>query len=269
MKIRFLLTLTLIAIMVSGAAAAQSGPEPGKFDYYVFSLSWQPAFCETHQDKKECNTWKEGDFDTKNLVLHGLWPSQNGDKNHTYGYCGVPANIRKLDNASDWCKMPFPELSQATIDKLNVVMPGYQSCLENHEWYKHGVCSGMDADLYFATASRFVEGIAATKLGNFISANVGKDLETSDLIAAAAQDFGDRSGTLRFICQNGMLGEVRMYLKTGLPSQGGISADMLVNPDASEKSSCSGKIRIYQFGSQSMAANDPATRTPEPGRMKP
>jgi ribonuclease T2 len=241
----------MIAMMVSGAFAAQSGPVPGKFDYYVFSLSWQPAFCESHQGKKECNTWKDGDFDTKNLVLHGLWPSQNGDKKHTYGYCNVSADIKKLDNASNWCAMPFPSLSSSTIDTLNVVMPGYQSCLENHEWYKHGVCSGMDADSYFATASRFVEGIATTKLGAVVTAHVGGEVALNDLTAAAAQDYGDKSGTLRFICQNGILNEVRLYLKKDLPDQGGITADLLVSPDASEKSSCSGTVRIDQFGNQS------------------
>ncbi|OGU15941.1 MAG: hypothetical protein A2076_04660 [Geobacteraceae bacterium GWC2_53_11] len=249
MNMRFILALIMIAMMATGTFAAQSGPVPGKFDYYVFSLSWQPAFCESHQDKKECNTWKEGDFDTKNLVLHGLWPSQNGDKKHTYGYCNVSKQIKSLDTASNWCNMPFPKLSPTTIDTLGVVMPGYQSCLENHEWYKHGVCSGLDADTYFATAARFVEGVATTRLGAVISANVGNSVASSDLTAAAQQDFGDKSGTLRFICQNGMLSEVRFYLKKDLPAQGGISADMLVTPDASEKSSCPSTIEIDRFGS--------------------
>ena len=247
MKSPFLLTLTLIVIWFSAAVAAQSGPQPGKFDYYVFTLSWQPAFCESHQSKKECNTWQEGDFDTKNLVLHGLWPSQNGDKKHTYGYCNVSKQIKSQDNASNWCSMPFPKLSSATVDKLNVVMPGYQSCLENHEWYKHGICSGMDADNYFATAARYVEGIATTQLGSLLSANVGKTVTVNDLVAAAVMDFDDKSNTLRFICQNGMLSEVRLYLKKDLPAEGGISTDMLIMPDASEKSSCSGNISIDQF----------------------
>jgi ribonuclease T2 len=244
---RFLLTLTMIAIMVSGAMAAQSGPQPGKFDYYVFSLSWQPAFCESHQTKKECATMKDGDFDTKNLVLHGLWPSQTNDKKHTYGYCNVSPDIKKLDSTSNWCAMPFPKLSQTTIDKLNVVMPGYQSCLENHEWYKHGVCSGMDADTYFATTARYVDGLATTKLDGLIGANVGGSVSLDDLKAAAAQDFGDKATTIRYICQNSMLNEVRLYLKKELPATGGVSADQLIAPDASEKTTCTGNVLIDKY----------------------
>ncbi|NJD90568.1 MAG: hypothetical protein FIA91_03490 [Geobacter sp.] len=259
MKLRFFAVLMLLALLVSGAGAAQSGPTPGKFDYYVFSLSWQPAFCSSHQGKKECNTWKEGDFDTKNLVLHGLWPSQNNDKKHSYGYCNVPANIKALDNASNWCSMPFPKLSSATVAKLSEVMPGYQSCLENHEWYKHGSCSGMDADPYFDTAARFVEGIATTKLGAVISAHVGGEVAFGELTAAAEQDFGDKAGTLRYICKSGALNEVRLYLQKELPEQGGITRELLVSPDASEKNSCTGNISIEQFGSQAIAVEQPDT----------
>lgn len=244
---RFLLVV-MIASLATGAFAAQGGTQPGKFDYYVFSLSWQPAFCETHPDKKECNTWKEGDFDTKNLVLHGLWPSRFHDRKHSYGYCGVSNKVKKQDNSSNWCNMTFPDLSQSTIDKLKEVMPGYQSCLENHEWYKHGVCSGMEADSYFATAARFVENMADTGLGTFLSSNVGKDVELGDLQAAARRDYGDKAANIRYICQNGMLGEVRMYLKKALPEHAGITADLLIAPDASEKSNCGKQVRIDTFG---------------------
>lgn len=248
MKMRFFLTLMLIVMMVSQAVAAQPGPQPGDFDNYVFSLSWQPAFCATHQDKKECNSWKPGDFDTQNLVLHGLWPNKNNDKKHKYGYCNVSSAIKRQDNASTWCRMPDLHLAEDTIDILNTVMPGYQSCLQNHEWYKHGTCTDMKPDEYFTTAARFVEGFAATRLGALISANVGENVLLDNLTTAAREDYGDRAAYLRFICQNGMLSEVRMYLGKELPKDGGITAAMLMNPGDKEKTSCSGNILIDQFG---------------------
>lgn len=256
MKLRIIIAVMLTAIMASGALAArgnQGSAVPGKFDYYVFSLSWQPAFCETHQDKKECKTMQEGDFDTRSLVLHGLWPSKNNDRKHAYGYCNVPQKIRSLDNAANWCNMPFPDLSRTTIATLGTVMPGYQSCLENHEWYKHGVCSGMSADTYFATAARYVEGVASTNLGTFISANVGRSVSLEALAAAAGKDFGAKAAAIRYICQKGILNEVRLYLKKDLPAEGDITADLLVAPDASEKSTCSGTVKIDQAGQQEMA----------------
>jgi ribonuclease T2 len=245
---RFLLALIIVAGLVIESFAAQFGPPPGEFDYYVFSLSWQPFFCETHQNKKECKTWKEGDFDTKNLVLHGLWPSRFKDKKHSYDYCDVPDKTKRMDNASNWCRMGMPDLSQSTIDKLREVMPGYQSCLENHEWYTHGVCSGMEADMYFATAARFVKNVAGSELGTFLSSNVGKEVDFNDLVTAARQDYGDKAVTIRYICKHGMLSEVRMYLKKDLPEKEGISAELLLSPDASEKSTCPHTIRIDKFG---------------------
>jgi ribonuclease T2 len=250
-KMRFFLTLTLIVMTLSGAIAAQPGPQPGDFDNYVFSLSWQPAFCESHQDKKECNSWKSGDFDTQNLVLHGLWPNKNNDKKHNYGYCNVSFEIRNQDNADTWCQMPDLQLAEETIDKLNMVMPGHQSCLQNHEWYRHGTCSEMEPDEYFSTAARFVESFATTQLGALLSANVGKRLMFSKLILAAQEDYDDKAANLRFICQNGMLSEVRMYLNKELPKDGGITAAMLVNPGDKERTSCSGNILIDQFSDDS------------------
>ena len=252
---KLILLLALLCGLSSAANAAQPSPQSGKFDYYVFSLSWQPSFCETHQDKKECNTWKQDDFDTKNLVLHGLWPSKYNDNAHRYGYCGVSASIKKLDNASNWCSMAFPDLSQGTIDQLNVAMPGYQSCLENHEWYKHGVCSGLEADSYFATAASFTENFADTKLGALISSNVGKTVGLDAVMGAAQQDFGGQAVNLRYFCQSGTLSEVRLYLKKALPEDGKISADLLVAPDKTEKSTCPKSVQIDQFGAAASAAD--------------
>lgn len=247
-KMRFFLTLMLIFVTLSGAFAAQPEYQPGDFDSYVFSLSWQPAFCETHQGKKECNSWKPEDFDTKNLVLHGLWPNKKNDKKHKYGYCNVSPEIKKEDKADTWCRMPDLHLASETKDILSTVMPGYQSCLQNHEWYKHGTCSDMTPDEYFTTAARFVVGFTATRLGALLRANVGKTVTFSGMTAAAQEDYGDKAVFLRFICQNGMLSEVRMYLGKELPKDGGITADMLVRPGDKEKNSCSGDVLIDQFG---------------------
>lgn len=243
LKITFFLALTLIVVTTSGVLAAR----PGDFDNYIFSLSWQPAFCESHPDKKECSSRKEEDFHKTNLVLHGLWPNKKGDKKHRYGYCGVPSPIRKQDKAAAWCRMPDLHLSPATKNILHKIMPGYQSCLQNHEWYKHGTCSEMTSDEYFTVAARLVTAVAATNLGNLLRANTGKMVTFVSLTAAACKDYGDKAVNLRFICRDGMLSEIRMYLKKELPPEGGVTADMLVRPEDGQRNSCSGNILIDQF----------------------
>ena len=243
---RTLLALLLMTAMVSAAFA--EGPQSGDFDGYAFSLSWQPAFCESHHDKKECKSWKAGDFAASHLVLHGLWPNQRNDKEHDYGFCNVPAEVKALDDSGNWCQMPDLNLSRATKDELGRVMPGCQSCLQNHEWYRHGTCSGMQPDEYFTKAAGFVEGIAKTKLGTLLSANVGKRVTMVMLKTSAKEAYGEKGANLRFICKNGVLTEVRMYLVKDISNASVITADMLVSPGLDENSSCKRNVLIDKFG---------------------
>lgn len=254
MKVKKILVLLVVTCFLSGAAFAGHNGQgnnnsiPGKFDSYVFSLSWQPAFCDTKPDKQECLSQAADRYDAKNFVLHGLWPNKNIDKHHTYGYCGVKNTTRKLDKASTWCKMPTPDLSDETKKNLAIYMPGYASCLERHEWYKHGTCSGLAADDYFITAYNFVEQIADTNFGRYISANVGNTVDSDDLLAEFVKDFGESNRDSMILhCESNqgtaMLMEVRMYLVNPLPKGAGLK-EMLVHPDSPEKGDCPQKIFI-------------------------
>jgi len=225
---------------------------PGKFDYYVLALSWQPAFCEGHPGKTECTSQTGDRYDAKNLVLHGLWPSRIGDKSHRYGFCGVSKKVRKLDQPGAWCKMPDLNLASDTTKDLAVYMPGYASCLQNHEWYKHGSCSGLNANDYFQKASGLVARMSDTGFDKFISANVGKTVATSDLLAEFEKDFG--SGSRKYVnlfCDRGtagaMLSEVRLYLKKQLPGDGDLSG-ALVQPEKSERGNCPEEVMIDEAG---------------------
>lgn len=223
-----------------------------KFDSYVLALSWQPAFCETKPDKKECKTQTPDRYDATNLALHGLWPNKNNDKKHTFGFCGVKKSIRKLDNANKWCKMPSPNLTYETKIDLSESMPGFASCLERHEWYKHGTCSGMGADKYFSTANRLVASFAASSMGQYISANVGSIIDAADLFSEFEKDFGEGSrNSLQLHCANvngaNMLVEVRVYLANPITA-GGALKDMLVSPPSYEKGNCPQTFFIDEAG---------------------
>jgi ribonuclease T2 len=119
--------LVLWAILGNVPASAQSrlGSEPGKFDFYVLSLSWSPSFCEGARNKggMQCAGAKPFSF-----IVHGLWPQFHK---------GYP----------EYCTMPAPELPQATISKMLDIMPA--PGLIKHEWAKHGTCSGLSAPQYF------------------------------------------------------------------------------------------------------------------------
>ncbi len=76
--IRFIAGLAVASSLLAAAslpAAAQDGRqnEPGKFDFYVLSLSWSPSFCASAHDNgrsggAQCGTRPYS------FVVHGLWP---------------------------------------------------------------------------------------------------------------------------------------------------------------------------------------------------
>jgi ribonuclease T2 len=138
--------------------------------------------------------------------------------------------------------MPSPNLADKTKKDLAVYMPGYTSCLERHEWYKHGTCSAMDADTYFSTANRLVTTFAATSMGKYISANVGNIIAADDLLSEFEKDFGAGSRqSVKLHCAKGpqtdMLVEIRVYLAKPI-HEGGQVKDMLVSPPPFEKGDC-------------------------------
>ena len=94
----------------------------GDFDYWVMALSWSPDYCASndYQDVQQCSIGKQLDF-----VLHGLWPQY--DK-------GYPS---------------FCSDEKLTYD-LKVDYAGLypNDNLFDHEWEKHGTCTGLTPEGY-------------------------------------------------------------------------------------------------------------------------
>ena len=172
------------------------GGVAGQFDTYVFSLQWAAAFCEGKPGLPECADRAPGRFSSNNLTIHGLWPDKAGDSSHTYGYCGVDPKVQALDRAATWCRMPDLNLASGTMSRLTEIMPGAASCLQNHEWYKHGSCSGFTPDEYYTRTADLVAFVSTTKFGRFLSANKGRTVAADDLLAAFEGEFGAGTRTL-------------------------------------------------------------------------
>ena len=104
---------------------AQAG---ASFDFYLLALTMHPAFCVDHQGLSECRT------DThRSLVIHGLWPERFEPRTYPHD---CPAAPLQLDAGLEL--------------RLADLMPGMAADLHEHEWRKHGGCSGLDDDLYFS-----------------------------------------------------------------------------------------------------------------------
>lgn len=186
------------------------------FDYYVLALSWEPAFCATHGNKPECRALDAGDFAASNLVLHGLWPNAASGKEPAY--CGIGASERAADEAGQWCDLPDPGADEQTQGDLQRLMPGAESCLDRHEWVKHGTCSGLDGDAYFDAAGRLTEAFQWTELASILRDGMGREIPLYRLIGAFERDFGDgAAAALTVTCRRAggraYLAEIRVALR--------------------------------------------------------
>jgi ribonuclease T2 len=217
-------------------------------DHYVLALSWQPAFCERNAGKPECRELDGGDFAATNLSLHGLWPNA-ADGEHPF-YCGDAAGSRDADEAGNWCALPETGADQATQSDLAQVMPGSMSCLDRHEWIKHGTCTGLGGDAYFDASVRLVREMQTTQLSDVLRASIGREVARRDMLAAFERDFGaGAADALELVCrrdgQRAYLAEVRLALRRdainkplsgntlfldGPPPHGGCPAKIYLDP---------------------------------------
>jgi ribonuclease T2 len=124
-------SLFLTSFAMPNTAFAQNRGVTGKFDFYVLTLSWSPDYCAKNgdRDQQQCKAGKKLGF-----VLHGLWPQYQK---------GYPANC-STEKLSPAIKQQFPNL-----------FPSDQ--LYDHEWEKHGTCSGKTPAEYLALSKQLKE----------------------------------------------------------------------------------------------------------------
>lgn len=163
------------------------------FPLYVLALSWQPAFCETRPDKEECFTQTEGRFDATNFVLHGLWPDDGDRDFNDTVYCAVSQGLIQQDKDGDWCDMPDMGLSDAVETDLFVLMPGATSCLHDHEWIKHGTCSELTPEAYYALSNHLTALFSQSDFNAYVAERIGAEVQRNDLLDRFEAEFGPGS----------------------------------------------------------------------------
>ncbi len=126
-------TLLVSAIFLSSGTSAvakshhhDADNTPGKFDYYLLTLSWAPEFCTTQAGRGSASECGQGHH--FGFVVHGLWP-ENQDGSYPQ-HCGSASPV-----------------SQDIVRQMMPIMPA--SSLIQHEWSTHGTCSGLDSQTYF------------------------------------------------------------------------------------------------------------------------
>jgi ribonuclease T2 len=133
MSARLLIAVATLAValwiaIASAQTQPRGGDRPGDFDYYALTLSWSPTYCEGEgrgRREPQCDGSRPYAF-----VLHGLWPQYER---------GWPESCRTRER---------PWVPRDLIDRMLDIMPSRGLVI--HQYRKHGTCSGLDAEDYFA-----------------------------------------------------------------------------------------------------------------------
>lgn len=169
-----------------GALPASADTRPAE---YILSLSWQPAFCQSHAGKPECAGETATSPDATHLSLHGLWPQPFKNQ-----YCNVDAATIDNDKHGGWKSLPAVDLAPALEARLGKAMPGTRSLLERHEWIRHGTCYGADQNTYFGDALALADAVNGSPVAALFAANVGKQVTAQAIRDAFDKAFGDGAG---------------------------------------------------------------------------
>ena len=190
MRIWCLLAALMMACLPASLRA--EGETAGDFDYYVLSLSWTPTWCALEgddRDSPQCDPGQGFGF-----TLHGLWPQFEE---------GWPS----------FCPTSLRPPSRGQTGAMADIMGS--SGLAWHQWRKHGVCSGLSSEDYFALSrlayERVVRPDLLRRLGREVRLPAGV-IEEAFLEANPDLD----PDMLTVTCRSGRVQEVRICLTRGL-----------------------------------------------------
>jgi ribonuclease T2 len=181
---------TVSSSPIAAPAPAGAAP-PGNFDFYLLTLSWSPGFCDTGGASKSPDQCSVGS--NLGFVVHGLWPQ------FQHGY------------PSD-CDPGLP-VSRIALQQTHGVFPN--EGLARYEWRKHGSCTGLSADAFFASVKRARESIAIPAAFNAPREQQSfAPLEIQRAFATANP--GLRPEAMAIGCTRGELEDVRLCLSKDL-----------------------------------------------------
>ncbi|MEM6676857.1 MAG: ribonuclease T2 [Pseudomonadota bacterium] len=170
------------------ATMARASDVPGRFDYWVLALSWQPGWCETTGDKRGAESCRDGTG--TGFILHGLWPQT---------FSGWP----------EYCATRGRDATRAETAAMADIMSS--SGLAWHQWKKHGRCSGLSPADYFARAREAFEAVRRPSLLR----EIGRPVRIDPSVVEAA--FLDQNPAMTpastvVTCRGRYIAEVRICL---------------------------------------------------------
>jgi ribonuclease T2 len=254
----FLLPLFFLSVVFNPALARRHGHGQGanstachlvdSEDSYKLAISWQPGFCLTHQDKPECAISDPAAYQAANFTLHGLWPDKSACGVH-YEFCN-----KRIKQQHDFCQYPPLHFDDATLSHLKKVMPSVLagSCLERHEWFKHGNCqSDYTLDQYFGLAANLVEQFNSAGLSAFMAEHSGQKVNSAAFFNAVDNALGQgASKRLALSCTDGNLVEILINLPRSLAENASLKS-LISEAAESAENNCGASFNITKIGTKS------------------
>jgi len=128
MRWRTLIVATIAIGFAVGFVNEAKAQAARPFDFYVLALSWSPTHCGepgmAQRDRQQCGGTRPYGF-----VVHGLWPQYER---------GFPRS----------CPSQMPRPARVLIGSMLDIMPSER--LVQIQWERHGTCSGLAPESYFA-----------------------------------------------------------------------------------------------------------------------
>ncbi|MEO0904865.1 MAG: ribonuclease T2 [Pseudomonadota bacterium] len=179
----------LLGLMASPLAAQDRA---GEFDYYVMSLSWSANWCALEGDARnspQCDPAAEFGW-----ILHGLWPQ------YERGYPTNCVSAARPPSRSDTAEM---------ADIMGT------SGLAWHQWRKHGVCTGLSSDDYYALSREAYGRVTRPEVFRTLEKEV--TLPASLIEEAFLRDNPDLAADqITITCKSGYIQEARICMTRDL-----------------------------------------------------
>ncbi len=182
----------LFALLIAMSNPAHAEGVAGEFDYYVMALSWSANWCALEGDARGAEQCDDAaDFD---WILHGLWPQYE---------TGYPS----------YCRTGHSAPSRRQTAEMTDIMGS--SGLAWHQWRKHGVCTGLSAQDYYALSR--VAFAAVTRPPVFRTIDRDITVPAHVIEEAFLADNPDMaSDQITITCKDGYIQEARICLTRDL-----------------------------------------------------
>jgi len=203
MRVLLLVFAVVAVVLAKDSCDGDDWGTSGDFDFYVYQQSWSAQYCKGSSYpgcKNPIPTMKT------NLTIHGMWPNYASEQSgHWWPQCCQSSAGQSLTNA----------VYQALKNQLWECWPNEEDpqptkvtdSLWDHEWNKHGTCSGLAQKDYFNSGISVDFTLGTPSL---ITDNVGGSVSVSQLESVYNGSPCPRGGACKVVvgCTDGELSDI-------------------------------------------------------------